>query len=198
MPYYRMDQATFQMQYSVAKSRPKCRYAMKECYVVMIQCRMLEVKNKMSCQCLEQFQDDVAVVHSMTKPPKTIERTRAVPYVRPMPMASAWAAFEPSELLAVAVEELPKPVLAAVAPGVSAAELPVVEAVAAIVLMVEVLTRVGFCAPHGCEVRQDVTHASLLLPQLSAHWLLLSVHSKYGMVWEYSEALGDKPLPQTH
>ena len=117
-----------------------------------------------------------------------------MPYVRPIPIAKSWAPFEPSELLEP-VDELPKPVYTA-EPEVSAAELPL--AVAAIVLMVEVLTLLGSWAPHGCEVRHADTQAELADPQLSAHWVLDSVHSKYGMVWEYSEAFGDWPLLQTH
>ena len=79
---------------------------------------------------------------------------------------------------------------------VSAAELPV--AVAAMVLIEDVFTRFGFWAPHGWESRHETTQAEFDEPQLLAHWVLNSVHSKYGMVWEYSEALGDWPLLQTH
>lgn len=31
----------------------------------------------------------------------------------------------------------------------------------------------------------------------ATHWVPYSVHRKYGRVWEYSEAFGDKPFPQT-
>ncbi len=52
---------------------------------------------------------------------------------------------------------------------------------AAIVLIVDVLILTGSWAPQGWAVRHVVTHPELD-PQLLAHWLADSVHSKYGMV----------------
>lgn len=66
------------------------------------------------------------------------------------------------------VGELPNPVYTADPLEVAAAELPVAEDVAAMVLIVDVLTRIGSCAPQGWSVRQDDTQAEFV-PQLSAH-----------------------------
>lgn len=64
--------------------------------------------------------------------------------------------------------------------------------VGAVVVM---LTRLGFCAPQGFWVRQLDWQACAPL-QLLTHWLFCSVHSKYGIVWEYCDAFGDMLLLQ--
>ena len=83
-------------------------------------------------------------------PPKTTRR----PYLPPKPRARAWRRAG-ATLLLDAVDELPKPVKVLLA-EVSAvlAELPPEVVVAAMVELVDVLTLIGFCAPHGLSVRQ--------------------------------------------
>lgn len=45
--------------------------------------------------------------------------------------------------------------------------------------------------------RQELAQA-LSLPQFATHCVLYSVQMKYGIVCEYSVALGDNPLAHTH
>lgn len=71
------------------------------------------------------------------------------------------------------------------------------EAVEAL-LVVVTLTRVGFCAPQGCLVRQSLAHWLLPVPQLSTQRLLTSVQMKYGIVWLYSVTFGERPFAHTH
>jgi len=59
-----------------------------------------------------------------------------------------------------------------------------------------VLTLWGFWAPQGWLVRQAYWQP-LFPPQLLTHSLFASVQMKYGMVCEYSDALGVAPLLQT-
>ena len=107
-------------------------------------------------------------------PPRTIRR----PYSPPKPRARVWIRAE-ATLLLDAVDDPPKPVnvLVAEVPAVlDPALLAVV--VAAMVEMVEVFTRTGFCAPQGLSERQalwqEVSVCSHLLTQFVAAW----VHSK--------------------
>ena len=76
------------------------------------------------------------------------------------------------------VVELPNPAKS-VPEAVGAA---VLAAVAAIVLVEDVIfTRVGFWAPQGLFCLQAAAQLESPLQALT-HWLLNSVHSKYGMV----------------
>lgn len=59
-----------------------------------------------------------------------------------------------------------------------------------------VLTRLGSCAPQGWSCRQADWQVESPL-QFLTHWSLAVVQMKYGMVWVYSEELGDWPLLQT-
>lgn len=101
-----------------------------------------------------------------TKPPQTPASTVASPYVRPKPRATA------EDLLVPEGEEPPNPVnvfcpVAVASAVLLAAPAPVV--VEAIVLMVEVFTRIGSWAPHGFSDRQalwqDESFGAQLLTQ---------------------------------
>ncbi len=102
-------------------------------------------------------------------PPSTMRR----PYLPPNPRARAWIW---AEATLFAVDDPPKPVnvlLAEEPPVLVPLLLEVV--VAAMVEIVEVLTRTGFCAPQGLSERQalwqDVSVCSHLLTQLVAAWV---------------------------
>ena len=93
------------------------------------------------------------------KPPQTIASTSARPYVRPKPIASAWAPFEPLLPLPLLGDEVgpPKPVMSAGLPPEVDASFPPVEVAAAVeVVIVDVFIRTGFWAPQGLFVRQSV------------------------------------------
>lgn len=97
------------------------------------------------------------------KPPQTIASTSARPYVRPKPIASAWAPFEPLLPLPLLGDEVgpPKPVMSAGLPPEVDASFPPVEALVEVaaaveVVIVDVFTRTGFWAPQGLSVRQAV------------------------------------------
>lgn len=69
----------------------------------------------------------------------------------------------------------PKPVYTAVPVPLESDSVPVAVAVPDAVEVV--LTRVGFCAPHGLFCVQDAAQSLLPWPQEATHWLLDSVHS---------------------
>ena len=109
------------------------------------------------------------------KPPIIPPRTMRRPFLPPNPRARVWIRAE-ATLLPDAVDDPPKPVnvLLAEEPAVLAPFLLEV-VVAAMVEIVEVLTRTGFCAPQGLSERQalwqDVSVCSHLLTQLVAAWV---------------------------
>ena len=88
------------------------------------------------------------------KPPIIPPRTTRRPYLPPKPRASAWIRAG-AELLLDAVDDPPKPVNVLLAEVLAVlAGLPLEVLVAAIVEVVEVLTRIGFVAPQGLSERQ--------------------------------------------
>ena len=99
-------------------------------------------------------------------PPRTMKR----PYSPPKPSARAWIRAG-ATLLLDAVDDPPKPVNVLLAEVVPEALdwLPAEVVVAAMVEVVEVLIRVGFCAPQGLSERQalwqDVSVCSHSLTQ---------------------------------
>lgn len=104
-------------------------------------------------------------------PPRTTKR----PYLPPKPRARAWIRAG-AILLLDAVDDPPKPVNVLVAElSAVLAALPPEVVVAAMVDIVEVFTRVGFCAPQGLSERQalwqDVSVCSHLLTQSVAAWV---------------------------
>ncbi len=112
----------------------------------------------------------------MKNPASRLPATIARPYALPNSMAGGAALLFGFEL------ELPpaRPVKTWFADAVL---------VAGMVVMVEVLTRVGFRAPHGCPCVQELAQL-LSLPHPFTHWTPHSVQTKYGSVREYSETLG--------
>ena len=104
------------------------------------------------------------------KPPIIPPRTTRRPYLPPKPRARAWIRAG-AKLLLDAVDEPPKPVYVLLAEVLAVlAGLPLEVVVAAIVEVVEVLTRIGFVAPQGLSERQalwqDESVDSHLLTQL--------------------------------
>ena len=89
------------------------------------------------------------------KPPQTPASAVARPYERPKPRARSCVRAAPADLL-VPVGDPPKPVNVFCPVAVESAVLdgPDPLVVDAIVLIVEVFTRMGFWAPQGLAVRQ--------------------------------------------
>lgn len=109
-------------------------------------------------------------------PAKTPANTTARPYARPISRADCAPLFPAAAAVVAAVP--PKPVKAPAA-FVACPAAPVV--VDAIVVIVEVLTLMGFWAPHGLLARQlnwQVESPLQFLTQLEPY----SVQMKYGMV----------------
>jgi len=89
--------------------------------------------------------------------------------------------------------EPPRPVNTTPAVPLDAPAGRVVEAMEGDVLVV--FTLVGFCAPQGLSSLHAAWQVESPLHAVT-HWFPYSWHSKYGIVREYSEALGVRPLPQ--
>ena len=88
------------------------------------------------------------------KPPITPPRTTRSPYFPPKPRARVCTRAE-ATLLLDPVDELPNPVNVLLAEVLAVlAEPPLEVVVAAMVEIVEVLTSIGCCAPHGLSDRQ--------------------------------------------
>lgn len=120
-------------------------------------------------------------------PAKRPVKTTAKPYDFPKSIV-IWA-----PLFGVDVEDDPPNPVYATPLVLEAPDVPV----ALWVVLEVVLIRVGFWAPHGLSSRHaawQVLSPLHALTQLVAYW----VQMKYGRVKEYSDAFGERPLPQMH
>ena len=112
------------------------------------------------------------------QPPQTPASTVARPYVRPKPRARSCVRAAPADLL-VPVGDPPNPVKVFCPVAVESAVLdgPDPLVVDAIVLIVEVFTRMGFWAPQGLEVRQELWQAESPCGQALTQSVAACVHS---------------------
>ena len=98
---------------------------------------------------LETFGLQSMTMNPPIKPPSTTRR----PYFPPKPRARVWIRAGATLLLDV-VDDPPKPVNVLVAEVSAVLDVPPPDVVVgAVVEIVEVLTRVGFCAPQGLSER---------------------------------------------